>query len=253
MSQDGMLLGTLFSGLIGAAVGSFLNVVVLRTASKEKFTHGRSKCPTCGHTLSWYELIPVISFLGLGGRCRSCKKTLSLQYLIVETVTAAVFMAAWVTFGYVWMTPIVWVVSSAMICIALYDARWSLIPDSFTITLGIVALGALLYQRADPLDHVVGVGIGLALFGLQYLLSRGQWIGSGDIFLGGVLGGLLGWRATLGGFALAYILGAIFALPLLLKKHQAKQAIPFGPFLLLGAWVAWLWGPALWQWYLLHL
>lgn len=253
MLPGGVLLGTILAGLLGAAVGSFLNVVVVRTASKESFTKGRSKCPHCGHQLAWFELVPILSFLGLGGRCRSCKKTLTVQYILLEAVTAAVFMAVWLTFGYAWMTPIGWVVSSAMICIALYDARWSLIPDSYTITLAVLVLGLLIYQRADPIDHLVGVAIGLGLFGVQYLISRGEWIGSGDILLGGVLGGLLGWRVTLGSFALAYILGALVAIPLLLIKRQVKQAIPFGPFLILGAWLGWLWGPWLWQWYLLHL
>lgn len=253
MSPGGVLLGTILSGVLGAAVGSFLNVVVLRTAAKQSFVRGRSKCSHCGHALSWYELIPIVSFLGLGGRCRSCKKTLALQYIFVEAFTAAVFMTSWLRFGYDWLTVAGWVVASVMICIALYDARWSLIPDSYTIVLAVAVLGTLFLQRVDPIDHLVGLGIGLALFGLQYLISRGEWIGSGDIFLGGVLGGFLGWRATLGGFALAYILGALFVLPIVFRRRQAKQAVAFGPFLLLGAWIGWLWGPWLWQWYLLHL
>lgn len=253
MDMSVVLAGTLLSGLLGLAVGSFLNVVLIRTAARRPFVAGRSRCPHCARPLSWYELIPVASFVLLGGRCRTCHARLSLQYLLMEIVTAVSFMAVWLRFGSPLETMIAFAVTSILILIAAYDGRWSLIPDGYTLSLAVVAFAAAFAIRRDPLDLLYGVAIGAGVFWIQYAISRGAWVGSGDILLGAALGLLLGWRQTLGALGLAYIIGALVALPLLRQKAGAKRMIPFGPFLVLGAWVSWLWGPWLWNWYLLLL
>lgn len=252
MDQTLLLSGSIVALLLGAMVGSFLNVVVLRTAAHRSFVAGRSRCSHCGRTLSWYELIPVGSFVLLGGKCRTCKKTLSVQYLLVEVVTATAFALVWMRFGWSLMTVAAWLVTSILIIIAVYDARWSLIPDSFTMALAVAAISVLVLGSIDIPSTILGIAVGAGLFTLQYALSRGAWVGSGDILLGGVLGLLLGWRLMLGALGVSYILGAITTMPLLLRGG-GKRMIPFGPFLALGSWVVWLWGAELWQWYLLHL
>lgn len=252
MDQSLLLSGSIVALLLGAAVGSFLNVIVLRTATQRSFVSGRSRCSHCGRTLSWYELIPIGSFVLLGGRCRTCKKTLSVQYLLMEVLTATSFILVWMRFGWSLMTVAGWFVTSALLLIALYDARWSLIPDSFTITLAVATVSALILGPIDIVGSLLGIAVGAGIFWLQYAVSRGAWVGSGDIFLGGVLGVLLGWRLMLGALGVSYILGALTTIPILLRGG-GKKMIPFGPFLALGSWIVWLWGANLWQWYLLHL
>lgn len=247
-----LLNGSLLSLVLGGMIGSFLNVVVLRTASHRSFLTGRSRCSHCGRTLAWYELVPLLSFAVLGGRCRTCKKILSLQYLLVELLTATTFVLVWQRFGWSLLTVAGWMVTSTLIIIAVYDAKWSLIPDSFTLALTIASVAALLVQPLDLISSGLGIVVGCGLFLVQYLLSKGAWVGSGDIFLGGALGLLLGWRMMLGALAVSYIVGALVTLPLLLRG-KGKSMIPFGPFLAFASWVVWLWGPQLWQWYLLHL
>jgi len=239
-------------GALGAAVGSFLNVVLVRTAGHRPYLVGRSACPHCGRTLRWYELVPVGSFLMLGGRCRTCRKRLSVQYLLMECLTAALFMLVFLRFGFSLMTPLGMVVVSAMLLIAMYDLRWSLIPDEFSYLLIAAGLLAASVGGVSWVDLMVGVLAGGAFFGGQYLLSRGRWIGSGDIFLGIALGALLGWRALALALGLAYFLGALVAI-VQIMRHRTKvgRAMAFGPYLMIGGLLAWLYGEVLINWYLL--
>ena len=252
MDQWMLLSGAILSLIFGALIGSFLNVIVLRTAGHRSFMTGRSRCPNCGRTLTWFELVPVFSYVMLGGRCRTCKKNISLQYVLMEVLTATTFAIVWLRFGWSLMTVTGWLVTATLLIIAVYDARWSLIPDGFTASLVVAAATVTILGPVNWLNIFLGVVIGAGVFFFQYLVSRGTWVGSGDVLLGGALGLLLGWRLVLGAIGLSYILGAVVAMPLLLRGG-AKKMMPFGPFLALGSWLVWLWGAWLWQWYLLHL
>lgn len=245
-------LQALIIGAIGASVGSFLNVVIVRIAAERPFIRGRSSCPHCGRTLAWYELVPVGSFLFLGGRCRTCRKRLTVQYLLLECLTAAMFILVFLTFGFSLLTLSGWLVVSAMVLIALYDARWSLIPDQFSYILIGAGLLTAFISNVPLIDVFFGVLAGGAFFGGQFLLSRGRWIGSGDIFLGLGLGALLGWRALAVALGLAYFLGAVYALILILSRRtRLGRSMAFGPFLMVGGLIAWLYGESLINWYLL--
>lgn len=243
----------LTSVVLGLMVGSFLNVLIFRTHAETSPWGGRSKCMHCGQKLSWYELVPLASFLGLRGKCRKCKKKLSWQYPLVEGITGIVFVILAVYFSITWWTVWAWLIASALIAIAVYDARWSLLPDSFSICLGILGAGFAFAYGVPLIDIALGLAAGVGFFGLQYLASRGRWVGSGDILLGGALGALLGWRMLGLSLFIAYMVGAVVAsVLLLLRRQEAKGAMAFGPFLTIGGFIAWLWGEQIVVWYFNH-
>lgn len=253
MDATFLLTTTVLVALLGAALGSFLNVVVVRTHLGQSFLAGRSHCPHCNHPLHWYEMIPLLSYTVMGGRCRHCRTMITLQYLLMEALTAAAFIAVYLRFGWSWASLAGWGVVAGLLLIALYDARWSLIPDEFTITAGIAALLFGLVTAHDWIDMALGALLGGGFFLAQYVVSRKRWVGSGDIFLGVALGILLGWRMMALALLLSYLLGSIGAIPALIRRHGAmNQTIAFGPYLVAAAFVAWLWGPSLVQWYLTY-
>ena len=243
----------IFVGLLGLAVGSFLNVLIIRTHDQTSPWRGRSRCPHCGHTLKWFELIPLVSFVWLLGRCRRCKKTINWQYPAVEFLTAAMFISLTIHFGATWLGLASFIVGSLMLTIAVYDLRWSMLPDIFSIVLSLSGLIVAWLMKLPWPDILFGLFGGLTFFGLQYILSRRRWVCSGDILLGGALGMLLGWRLLALGLLLAYLSGAIAAIILLIiQQRKTSSAIAFGPFLIIGGYLAWLWGPQMIDWYFNH-
>lgn len=249
---DGSVALTL-AALVGLAAGSFLNVLIIRTHHDTSLWRGRSACPHCGHVLSWYEMFPFLSFVLLRGRCRHCRRALSWQYPIVELATAGLFMVVLQRFGLTWWSIWGWVVTSMMIAIAVYDGRWSLLPDSFTVALAIAGAGFALAAGGSWPSLVLGAIAGAGFFGSQYLFSRGRWVGSGDILLGGALGVMLGWRMLSLALLMAYLSGAVVASVLLLTRRRTSNAtLAFGPFLVLSGFAAWLWGQEIINWYFSH-
>lgn len=239
--------------VLGLCIGSFLNVIIFRTHKATSPWRGRSKCMQCGQKIHWYDNIPLLSFVWLRGKCRSCSKSLSWQYPLVEVGTAIFFLLVTWRFGFTWWAVGAWVVTSVMIAIAVYDARWSLLPDSFSIALAIAGCVFALLSGVPPVTLVLGAVAGAGFFGAQYLASRGRWVGSGDILLGGALGILLGWRMLGLSLFLAYLIGAAVAsVLLLLRRQKGNSAMAFGPYLVLGGFIAWLWGEQLVNWYFNH-
>lgn len=241
--------------LVGLAVGSFLNVVIARTRTGEPPT-GRSRCLRCGKTLAWYELVPLISFIVQKRRCRSCSATIAWQYPIVEIATALGFAGALILFTtqpfLAGWTAFAWALTVLMV---VYDLLHKEIPDNFIWALGAWVAIALVFFWHDTIETHLLAGVGLALFFLLlYALSRGRWIGGGDVKVAVVLGAWAGWPHVLVLFLTAYCVGALIGISLLAAGRAGRQtALPFAPFLLLGTWVAFLWGPALIQWYMTFL
>ncbi len=248
-----LVVQTIFVGALGAAIGSFLNVVVERTRAEQSFLRGRSKCPHCGRSLHWFEMVPLLSFVALGGACRTCRTRLSVQYLLLESVTATVFMTIWLVFGWTWETPLGWVVAAFMMLIAVYDGKWALVPDEFSLPLIFLGGAWAFLHGLSWSEIVIGGAAGGAFFGLQHLLSRGRWVGTGDIFLGMGLGLLLGWQQLATALILAYLVGAcVAAVGIFLRKTKVGMSIAFGPYLMGAGFAAWLFGPAIVMWYLLN-
>jgi len=231
-----------FIVLVGLSFGSFGTMLLYRLP-RGKSLLGRSACTACNHTLHWYDLVPIVSFLLLGGHCRYCNAHISWRYPCIETTTALLLTLLIIRIDPTeWMIALLLIISIfSLVLIAFYDFETQKIPDIFIVVL---LLSALLYQSAlsaqgNP-DTMRGAFLGAAIplffFGSLWLISRRQWIGSGDILLGIGIGILLSWKLTILSLFFAYTMGAIAAMFLLiLGVVKRGSTIPFGPFLASGA------------------
>ena len=244
--------------LLGLIVGSFLNVVAFRYSSEGALFHpakwgGRSHCLFCSQPLKWYELIPVFSFIIQEGRCMVCRRRLSWQYPLVELAAGFTFLLPvyFERFGLAPLTlnlfNIFWVlIFLGFILIWAIDARLSVIPDEINIFLGILGLGLVEAVGLSWSSHLVGALAGALLLGLIVVLSRGQAMGLGDVKLAAALGLIFGWPNIFLILALAFIFGAIAGIYLMVfRKKGMKDAIPFGPFLILGSLAVFFFGQSL--------
>lgn len=232
-----------FIGIIGLCLGSFFNALAYRIGTNQSIVRGRSQCPQCKNTIAWYDLIPVLSFLWLRAKCRTCRQPISWQYPVVEMVTAAVLLGLYVRFS---VTSEFWLAAATMlflIPVFLTDWRYYLIPDSVSVTGLVVVAGLQLWFGASVKSLLFGVLVGAGFFAWQYVLSRGRWIGAGDIRLGALMGAALGVSRTLVALFLAYIGGAVVALILIARgQKKAGSHLPFGTFLVAATFVALLYG-----------
>ena len=248
--------------IIGLVVGSFLNVVVLRLHAGKDFTKGRSSCPKCGHTLSPLELVPVVSWVVLRGRCKACGKPISVQYPLVELLTALVFVLAYVThpistYGDLLELLLWFYILGSLIVLAVYDLRWYLLPDKVLLPI-IIPASAILVAEAlithSPRVVIGGVLAAIAFGGGFYLLaavSKGRWMGGGDIKLAFVMGLLLGLQRTALAMFIAFVTAALVGAVLIaIKRKGRRDSIPFGPFLITGTIITYLYGTAIISWYI---
>lgn len=220
------------SAILGLIIGSFLNVIIFRM-NTGRGIGGRSMCLSCNRTLAWYELIPVFSFLVQRGKCRKCASKISWQYPLVELITGILFagIALWVHEPF---AAVVWaiLVSLGMV-IAVYDIRHKMIPIYFLIAF---AVGGLFIGV-----HILGA-LAVALpFLILWSLSRGRWIGFGDVEIMAVMGLILGISRGYSALMISFWVGALVMVPLVLffkhKKRAHDPEIPFGPFLLIGIYL----------------
>lgn len=242
--------------VFGAIIGSFLNVVIYRLHTGRS-VNGRSHCMSCGETLRWYELFPIISYIVLRARCRSCDAYIPIRYLMVELSMGAIFLFL---YTYVLFDVIAFglyaLLASFLMVIAVYDFRHTIIPDELTLGVGVVSLLMLLYHFF--LFGNVGVLVGNILAGVLaggflwvlWFISKGRWIGLGDAKLALPLGIIAGSAGALSMVVLSFWIGALISVSLLgmvwlLKKGKTvlhflprtltmKSEVPFAPFLILG-------------------
>lgn len=239
--------------VIGLIVGSFLNVVINRLYTKEPIIWSRSHCANCKRELKVLDLIPLVSFFYLQGKCRYCKQKLSWQYPLVELITAITFVLLFISHRSQITDHGFWfqlVTACVLIVIAVYDYKHYLILDKIVFP-GIVL--ALIYQLIFAYNIVwslLGAVIVAGFFGLQYLISAGRWIGLGDVKLGILLGLIFG-KLSLGFLMASYILGAIIGLGLIVfSGKNLKSHLPFGTILSISAIIFMLYGNKLVSWYL---
>lgn len=243
----------------GIIIGSFLNVVIYRLNTKRSLG-GRSACMSCRTQLRFYELVPLVSFLLLRGRCKTCKTKISKQYPLVEAVTGVVFALLFLKFQAVFnVAPIVFVGTFAfyafnfltLLVIAVYDIKHKIIPDGLALAVGIASfVGLFLFNRYGFNPHMPTVweflaGPIVALpFALLFFMSRGAWMGFGDVKLSIGLGWLLGISRGFDGVVLACWIGAIIGVSLMFgrTKYHLKSELPFAPFLVLGAFLVFVFG-----------
>jgi len=248
--------------IFGLVVGSFLNCVICRLEKKQSFLKGRSYCPHCKHILSWQDLIPVFSFLILRGKCRYCRKKISLQYPLVELFTGLLFVFLLnyelgirnyeiFNFNFIFNFLFLILNSLFLILIFVYDLKHYIIPDKVIYPAIAIALIYNLILNSQFIIHNSISAFGAAAFFLAIvLISRGKWMGVGDIKLAFLIGLLLGYPKALLALFLAFLIGAIIGLGLIiLKKKTIKSELPFGPFLILGIYLALFFGEKIINWY----
>lgn len=239
--------------VLGTIVGSFLNVVLYRLPRGLSFGTSRSFCPHCKKTLKWYHLVPILSFVFQKGRCPFCKKSISWHYPVVEFLTGVLFVLFFehffeASFWGILKLAVVWILAALLIVVTFYDIFYYEIPNGFIILLfvfGIVYFLLEFFQgkNIDLQSHLLGLLIGGgSLFPLFYF-SNETLMGGADVKLMAFLGGFLGFPLVLVALASAFIIGGFFASWLLiLKIKKPKDALPFGPFLVLGFLMALFFG-----------
>lgn len=226
---------------LGAVFGSFGNVLVDRLPSGISL-NGRSHCVGCKNVLRWWELMPVVSWVLLRGKCVRCSDPIPARFTMVEAASALLFLAAvYVTSFNVLLAVPVALALWAMLCIALIDYDTQAIPDVLTAVIVLCGIALRVQDQSVPLLAAL---IGGGFFGVQWLLSRGRWIGSGDVFLGTALGVLLGtWQLMLLSLWFAYVLGlAVVVILLPFRRLTADTRLAFGPFIVAGGAIALLVG-----------
>jgi leader peptidase (prepilin peptidase)/N-methyltransferase len=224
--------------LIGLCIGSFLNVLADRLPKGQNVLWGRSRCDHCKRNLRWYELVPVVSYVFLYGKCLRCKKAISIQYPLVECMTAIGFVFLYVQY---FTSTVVFVSScvifSSFLVMFVADFKYQIIPDSMIVigTLGTVLLAFQGHSQSVLAIHCIS-GIGaLAFFFLLWLITRGRGIGLGDVKLSFLLGLLLGYPQTIVALYIAFLTGALAGVILILARIKSlKSKIAFGPFLIMG-------------------
>lgn len=243
-----------FVGLVGLVFGSLANVLILRDDNRRSILWGRSACPHCQHQLRWYELIPVLSYVIQGGRCRSCKKSISWQYPVVELVVAALFIFAFLFAPTVAAAFFLAAALYFMVVFAVIDIRTQTVPLDYVFLAG--AAGLLFNVTAGMtvgsalLGAVVGAGSLFLIRLLWQLLFHQEGMGEGDIYIAGAVGALAGWPAVLPALFVAVALGAFVGIAAaVFGKARLQSALAFGPFLAAGALLAILWGSDLIAWY----
>ena len=270
-----------FVFLFGLTIGSFLNCVIYRLEKKQSALKGRSYCPHCKHQLKWYDLVPVLSFIILKGKCRYCYKKISWQYPLVEIGTALLFLLIF-NFQFSWQGNILsltnqaifnscflFLISCFLIVIFAYDLKHYIIPDRVVFSgIAIVFVYKLIenlefrnwnlienwslkIENFQPLLYSLGIGLIAAGFFLAIVLAtKGRGMGIGDVKLGFLMGLFLGWPSIFVALFFAFLIGAIIGIGLILaQKKTLKSEIPFGPFLVTGTFIALFWGKELINWY----
>lgn len=240
-----MLFFYLFIFLVGASIGSFIDCIVYRVEKGQKFLFNRSYCPNCNHELSSFDLIPILSFLFLRGKCRYCSKKISLMHPIIELITGILFFLIFFKFGFNALAIYYFIIATFLIFIFLYDLKYFIIPDKvvFSAIFFVLASHFINYfENFNPdvfnFSYIFAAFISALFFYSIYFFSKGSAMGFGDVKLGFLLGLIFGFPKVLLVLWLAFIIGGPTALILvLLKKKNFKSQIPLGPFLVIGAFI----------------
>jgi len=257
MDKFYLICAYVLSGVFGLCVGSFLNVVIYRLPNKMSLAKPNSHCPACKYELRWFDNIPVLSYLMLGGKCRQCKNHISFRYTAVELGNTVLWLLCAFLFWKksILLACIYMVTLSVFICVFFIDLEHQIIPDRFQIILLVLGAASICFDTDFTwLSHVIGGVSGFAVF---YLVAWSfeklcglEGLGGGDVKLAGVVGLLLGWERLLLGLLIATIPAALIMLILSRANEDARRQYPFAPFLVSGFAVAMLFGSQTIRWYL---
>ncbi len=242
--------------ILGLIVGSFSNVCIYRIPRNESIVYPASHCPKCRSNISPKDNIPLLSFILLKGRCRNCKSKISIQYPIVELLTGLIYLIIYLIFGLSIQTLIYIILSSALIIIAFIDLNEQIVPD--VISLPGIVVGFIISFFApyilfinSALGVLIGGGIILIIGLAGSVIFKKEAMGGGDVKLAAMIGAFLGWRYIIISLFLGFFLGALAGIILIMSKIKSREdAIPFGPFIVLGSFITLLWGEKIISWYI---
>ena len=253
-----MLCTYILAGVLGLCVGSFLNVVIYRLPNGMNLAKPDSHCTTCDYILKWYDNIPVLSYIILGGRCRKCKQKISPRYMLVEIFNALLWLLCVYLF---WEKSIVYavvcaIVSSTLVCIFFVDLEHMLIMDSFNVTLALAGIVAIFFDGyTEWYDHLIGAavfgGLFLAIYYGAILILHKEGMGFGDVKLAFAAGLFLGWQRVIPTIFIASVSAAVVLVAARhIRKDEEGKEYPFGPFIAVGILLSMLFGAPLVDWYL---
>lgn len=239
--------------LYGVLIGSFLNVCIYRIPREESINFPPSHCTTCNYKLRLIDLVPVLSYLFLGGKCRSCKEKISLKYPVIELLNGIMYLLLFLNFGFSVTFIKYCIFTSIMIVIAMIDFETTFVYRSITILAMIVGSILTIIQAGNDngivLDSIVGFILSTSIIFLIVVVTRGM--GEGDIEIAAICGLFLGMKGVIVTLFLSFIMGGIVSsLILILKLKERKDEIPFGPYLAIGGMVAMLYGNLLMDFYI---
>jgi leader peptidase (prepilin peptidase) / N-methyltransferase len=240
--------------VLGLLVGSFLNVCIYRLPRRESVAWPASHCPSCRRALAWYENVPLVSWLALRGRCRTCRTPISIQYPIVEAATGVLFGASYFWYGPTALGVVRTLFGCAMIVLFVIDLHHRILPNVITVPGTVIGLALSLFLPPGWVSSLIGVVMGgglLLAMGEGYYRLRGvEGLGMGDVKMLAMIGAFLGWQLALVTLLLASFGGAVLGVALLATRRGSMQAaLPFGTFLAVGAAIAAVAGDSLITWY----
>lgn len=235
--------------IFGIVTGSFLNVCIYRIPLHQSIVTAPSHCMTCGERLKWYDMVPVFSWLILGGKCRNCKSKISAQYPLIEALNGVLYVVVCAVNGLNLTSLVFCLMTSALLVLSLIDWRTYEIPFGINVFLFILGVMATILDSGNILSHLIGMVCVSGFLGILYLASGGRAIGGGDIKLMFACGLILGWQRIILAFLLGCIIGSVIHL-IRIRVKGAGHVLAMGPYLAAGIFLAALWGNSWISWYL---
>jgi len=237
--------------IIGACIGSFLNVCIYRLPREQSVVYNPSHCPGCGRRLGVLDLVPLLSYVLLKGRCRYCNEKISARYPLVELITALFFVVAYQFWGWQWQTVAMWVFFAVLITASAIDYQHKIIPDEIIVAGFVLGLPLVFLAGSSKLvDGLIGFFVAGLLFLIIAVVSKGG-MGGGDIKLSALMGLFLGWPGIIVALFSSFLLGGLSSITLMaLGLRGRKDVVPFGPYLALGGVVAAFCAEWIIRWYL---
>lgn len=232
----------------GIVIGSFVNVLIYRLPKHEDFVKIRSHCMSCGYQLRWFDLIPIVSWVIYGGKCRKCGQKISAQYPLIEALNGILYILVGIVYGISIDTILLCLASSLLVAISVIDFRTMIIPPGLNYAIGVLGIIRMVADYKNFGNYLTGFVSVSAFLLILYLISNGRWIGGGDIKLMSATGLLIGWKLNILAFFLGCIYGSVIHL-IRMKISNKGHVLALGPYLAAGVMTALFVGDKIINWY----
>ena len=234
--------------IYGIVIGSFVNVLIYRLPKHEDFVRIRSHCMNCGYQLRWFDLIPIVSWVIYGGKCRKCGQKISAQYPLIEALNGILYVLVGLVYGISIDTVLLCLASSILVAISVIDFRTMIIPSGLNIAIGVLGIIRMIFDLKNFTTYLVGFAAVSGFLLILYMISKGRWIGGGDIKLMAATGLLIGWKLNILAFFLGCIYGSVIHI-IRMKISGKGHVLALGPYLAAGVMTAVLVGKEIIDWY----